>query len=100
MDKPDNPPAFPQSEWSLQGGDGREGMTLRDWFAVEAPPVPWNFEQPAYVDPSTITDWSTEAVNARAHEEMMRDLRRDVKWRLFWADAMLAARTTPKEPQP
>lgn len=30
------PPAFPQNDWSFAGGDGREGMTLRDWFAGQA----------------------------------------------------------------
>lgn len=29
-------PAFPQNEWSHSGGDGREGMSLRDWFAGQA----------------------------------------------------------------
>ncbi len=36
MGMPKNPPAFSQSEWSFHGGDGREGMTLRDWFAGQA----------------------------------------------------------------
>lgn len=35
-DLPNNPPAFPQGEWAFRVGDGREGMTLRDWFAGQA----------------------------------------------------------------
>lgn len=36
MDKPENPPAFPNignNAWSMQP---TEGMTLRDWFAGQA----------------------------------------------------------------
>ncbi|WP_176929369.1 hypothetical protein [Novosphingobium aromaticivorans] len=32
----ENLPAFTQNDWSFAGGDGREGMTLRDWFAGQA----------------------------------------------------------------
>lgn len=46
MSAPDNPPAFPQTQWSMWGGDGREGMTLRDWFAGQAlianGPINWH----------------------------------------------------------
>lgn len=35
-EQPQNPPAFPQGEFSYDAWDGREGMTLRDWFAGQA----------------------------------------------------------------
>lgn len=88
----ENPPAFPNtgnSTWDLRPTDG---MTLRDWFATHAPPLPWNFEQPPYQDPSEITDWSAEAVAARNHEEMKRELAREIKWRWHYADMMLSER--------
>jgi hypothetical protein len=47
----------------------QEGMTLRDYFAAHAPPVP---------------DWYIKMRNSD-----MEDL---IKWRWYYADAMLAER--------
>lgn len=81
----ENPPAFPQPEWAFKGGDGREGMTLRDWFAGQAPVT--------ISDAAEVCGWSGEfPIN------MNCDAERATLWvvmtmlRYDYADAMLAAR--------
>lgn len=84
---PDNPPAFAQNDWSFCGGDGREGMALRDWFAAMAP------------DPSD-RDVSTQVAFDRGrnphndpHKPGLRtenEIRAFLRYR--FADAMLIAR--------
>ena len=77
-----NPPAFPRSYQA----DGHNGMSLRDWFAGQAPVT--------LFDAAVACGWS--AIDAA---DMPRDDYRATLWavmtlmRYEYADAMLAART-------
>ena len=67
-------PAFPEHRFEHYGnGAGRQtmhgGMTLRDWFAGQAPTMPFWFGH-----------------------EFSSDMDRFIAWRWAYADAMIAAR--------
>lgn len=87
----DNPPAFPQVGNPTWGMEPSPGMTLRDWFAGQAPVT--------LFDAAVACGWS--AIDAA---DMPRDDYRATLWavmtlmRYEYADAMLAARATPAAP--
>jgi len=102
-------PAFPQSETLYEDGamlsrDQHGGMTLRDWFAGNAPSMPDDW--PAYLfigdkPKGTIFPYDGKSVEARKLIEMDKDAQRDLvrwhcladaTWRFEYADAMLAER--------
>ena len=72
MSKPnDGGPAFPV----LDGGAPAYGMSLRDWFAGQAPQLPSYLQD--------VVQFNTP-----------NPAEGDAKWRYIWADAMLKARET------
>ncbi|WP_273785666.1 hypothetical protein [Brucella intermedia] len=104
-------PAFPNV--GSHGNIIEPGMTLRDYFAAQAPSMPSDYmigEYPILEDierPDGYWDWGTskQAEFERSHEtekERFREehrvkvtayeMNRRVTWALAYADAMLAAR--------
>jgi hypothetical protein len=87
MRKNDCGPAFPRPDSTCSEADavngttdpGSPGMTLRDWFASQAPPMP--------------DDWASfRRVELPEHEEPQQELRLMAEWAYSYADAMIAAR--------
>ena len=82
----DGGPAFPAPEWfesAIEGETGKfmydhPGMTLRDWFAGQAPPMPTRISY------TTHNYGPDEILRIQAAEE--------AKWGYIYADAVLAAR--------
>jgi hypothetical protein len=89
LKKDDGGPAFPRAPFDVNDycGDGSPGMSLRDWFAGEAPEPPewWFIQQTAedrrinpHNDPHKTTPRSTLQLIA--------------EWKYLYADAMIAQR--------
>ncbi len=79
MSEKDGGSAFPCSAPSNMP----QGMTLRDYFAAHAPPMP--------------DDWASLRRHDYAdYEAAGEELLLDCQWRWMWADAMLAAREAGK----
>ena len=82
MTKDTGGPAFPTTPEHQEriSGLGGPGMTLRDWFATHAPPMP---EQWFKDSPRNIADplWHWGEASAA--------------WAFYYADAMLAERSKP-----
>lgn len=81
----DNPPAFPVPDAALYQA---HGLTMRDYFAAHAPPIPDAFE----IEVPECSDWSCPELSRQAWVGYQS--RRAVAWCNYFADAMLAARTT------
>ena len=64
------------------------GMTLRDWFAGQAPAAPDGFT----IASPECADWQDSDLSREAWSEW--EVRRSVAWSWAYADAMLAARKT------
>lgn len=79
MKTPDNPPAFP-NDHDTDASHPRLGMTLRDYFAAHAPDMPQ--------DDKPWGEWDVHFTPEDRFEKL-------VAWRYAYADAMLAARSTP-----
>lgn len=101
-DKPENPPAFPCQWHDFQPLTGEQvvrqsfdGMTLRDWFAGQAPNRPIWFERMEWDEKRTVPwpekgpTWVRDTI-VKCYESPMDHLTR---WRYAYADAMLAARS-------
>ena len=94
----ENPAAFPQFGMAF-GTDPMltGGMTLRDWFAGQAPPMPDAFQHEGYpTDWIPGHEWTSErqaALNAKTNAWAVS---RAVAWSCAYADAMLAAREQSK----
>lgn len=78
-------PAFPA--FDRPNAVGRDGMTLRDYFAAHAPDVPITFERKAFKK-AVQTAYDTNEVLT----VMETDAERLVRWRFHYADDMLKAR--------
>lgn len=124
MAQTDGGPAFPCSNEQFtygnsDAGDAWAGMTLRDWFAGNAPAVIPSFGAAPYepypeyphIDPSLVgTDYkeASEAAHAEYERLMQRhaeariaqEISREVAWRYAFADAMLAERARQKAGEP
>jgi len=87
MSIPENPPAFPNTGNANWGLAADEGMSLRDWFAGQAPPPADGFTIP----PPECGNWDDSELSRRAWSDW--NLRRAVAWANAWADAMLAERS-------
>lgn len=91
---PNNPSAFPGGNPSRLDRRISDGMTLRDWFAGQAPAIPLAFAFRA--PPSPPAAWTRDYdVNDEARYEADLSawvIAREVTWRYAYADAMLAAR--------
>lgn len=104
----DGGPAFPQNDLSTYNMGPAEknngGMTLRDWFAGHAPPMPEDWYAVPFIgDPpsGTIFPYAGPRIAPSELVELDMDARRDAlrwqakaiaSWRFVYADAMLAAR--------
>lgn len=84
----ENPPAFPVSTID---GFTEFGMSLRDWFAGQAPRVPDDFSHPGL--PSCLAMLVSEEEYAD-HEVKLNEWLADraASWAFAYADAMLATR--------
>jgi hypothetical protein len=98
MDRPENPPAFPREDYQADDAPGQRDMTLRDWFAGQAPPAPEHFCHPGYPG-AYIADheWTQEKQDAADAAVSAWLSERAAAWSFAFADAMLAARTQSKE---
>jgi hypothetical protein len=93
--KPANPPAFPRPMgWNGLSNheehcsnDDQAGMSLRDWFAAHAPPMP--------------DEWASYRRTETDLEDVADDdeLRLMIEWRWEYADMMLAAREGKAAPR-
>lgn len=85
-------PAFPVArDWEFPkgsySGDPKPGMSMRDWFAANAPEAPsWFVHIPAEIRPSA------EDKDALELWERNREIDRFYAWRWHYADNMLKAR--------
>ena len=81
-------PAFPYT--IKQYEDGTEGMSLRDYFAAAAPPVPkWIMD--AYIDNYKLNN--LDECLPPWNDRVLRDIAyQEARWRLAYADAMMKAR--------
>lgn len=95
MSAPENPPAFPRTGEGFGNPKYDEpGMTLRDWFAGQAPPIPEGYaddQAPKWPESAV---WSEYGVEHNLRIEAWRATRQ-AKWAYAYADAMLTARKQP-----
>ena len=97
----DGGPAF---QAAIGYNDLQVGMSLRDWFAGHAPPMPEDWYAVPFIgDPpsGTIFPYAGPRIAPSELVELDMDARRDAlrwqakaiaSWRFVYADAMLAAR--------
>ena len=107
----DGGPAFPKAGYMSDAGDGRrhentgeDGMSLRDWFAGQAPTEPQPWFEPVFTTPiPEYPVWDGMDPNGfkkllMKHETTLRQLgyekeqARLAQWPYAWADALLAER--------
>lgn len=87
----DGGPAFPREAYVNPHGVeiriGSDGMTLRDWFAGQAPDVPnWWLEMQRNIDRQRNPLGEPHKPAPREYLQLLAE------WRWAYADAMLAAR--------
>lgn len=75
-----------------EAGLVREGMSLRDWFAGHAPPVPNDYISGTCPD---IGSYRDRQPGDFARDFDAWDMRRRAVWSYAYADAMLAASKEP-----
>jgi len=87
-------PAFPSGSMSIGDGDAQAytpGMTLRDWFAGQAPEAPdWWMADECPTPPPGWNEGDGAAAWVKAEHRFM--MGRIAAWRYAYADAMLAER--------
>jgi hypothetical protein len=88
----DGGPAFPCETYNGHALPGI-GMTLRDWFAGQAPPMPqWFKSHYEYINQRNVTPWQCIYNDYVAKSDVSYNLKMLTAWAYEYADAMIAAR--------
>lgn len=90
----DGGPAFATSCAGEPKQHLQEGMSLRDWFAGQAPPMPNDYRSPVPYPTSTHPGYLSEEQRESAVEVFNNyQAAKIAEWNYRYADAMLRART-------
>ena len=87
---PGSQPKLDDGTWDQSWESGDSGMSLRDYFAANAPAEPWYYYKPVFDEPKPEDVVDLVMWNKRYQDEY------DQQWPWYYADVMIARREKTK----